>query len=675
MRYFHLLLLFCGMFPWVAWSQRRVSWHHSASPYRAIFEIKRTSNHANGATVVEVPHGGAGHVDGVDVHCYDEQGRQLKRNHYGRSTQDRSLVLVRPESGSRYVYAYFGSGSPAPRVPFLEPLLCEVRTLPKGPCRSRAQAEKLLAASKLLGRIPIDHICQVANPLSSDERFIMVFTGCLNMKQDGSKTLFGAASGPWYLYLDDKPEPVLAREVVENGYGSSIRGEHRQEIALKKGVHPLKFVVFATQPRQRFLAALGRCQMKGKDVGAVEYVAGSEWVQNGVGVLKTVEGRNRQTSVPQFSYRHLSYMSIEDIGFLTETELSTYSGQEAVWEFGDGIVMRGAKVTRLFADLSAVGVRVKVKRAEAEGRVMFSQIAPQQRLVARRQDFQHYVGLLQKMDIRTLNDVSELRALLGFLTFEDRQALQVPLAQAILQLKQGGRLETQALFCLARSGSVGGRRSAHLKQATEAWQRLLKRTGEDRQDIVAEAVEYALFCLRDTGLARRWLQTYGGLLSPQGRSSLSMDIALQEGKLEVAAAEYGKLMEGRRFGEKQRSAAVRGSSFAEEAERAVEDGRYNDARLALEKWAVEAPMDRGNGSFSLVRAKMFHRLGWFEGAEGELRGAIKADKELPNLVEVEYLLATVLRELRHRDEAQKLFRHIAKDYPNHPLAAEAAKQK
>ena len=86
-------------------------------------------------------------------------------------------------------------------------------------------------------------------------------------------------------------------------------------------------------------------------------------------------------------------------------------------------------------------------------------------------------------------------------------------------------------------------------------------------------------------------------------------------------------------------------------------------------------MDRGNGAFSLGRARLFHRLGWLEGAEGELRGAIRADRELPNLVDVEYQLALVLRDLKRRDEASRLFRHIAKDYPNHPKAAEAAKQR
>ena len=276
-------LLLCCVLSLCALGQRRVSWHHSASPYRAVFDLKRSSNHDQGATVIEVPHGGAGDPDGADVHCYDEQGRQLRRSHYGRSSQDRSLILVRPEAGSRQVYAYFGSGSPAPRVPFLPPLVCEVRTLPKGPCRSRAQADKLLAGSKLVGRLPVDRICQVANPLSSDERFAMVFTGCLNMPADGTKILFGAASGPWYLYLDDKPEPVLFREQVAGGYGGSIRGEHRKEIELKKGVHPLRFVVFSTDGDRRFLAALGRCRMKGKEVAAIA----SEKAQDAADTVKT----------------------------------------------------------------------------------------------------------------------------------------------------------------------------------------------------------------------------------------------------------------------------------------------------------------------------------------------------------------------------------------------------
>lgn len=655
----------------LAYAQR--SWHHPSSPFRAVFEIKQTSNHPEGGTVIEVPHCGIGDPDGKDVYCFDDNARPLKRAHLGRSSQDRSLVLVRPEKKSEMIYAYFGSGIPASKVDFITPLTCEVRTLPKGPCRSVQQAEKLLKESKFVGRIPVDRVCQVANPLSEDLKFIMVFEGHLNVRVPETKVLFLASSNPSFLYIDD--ELVLQAPNVKDYWGTT-RGQIRKEIQLKKGTHPFKMVAFSLENNPKFLAALGKCKMKGKEVAAVDFVAGNDFIQGGECVLKTVEGKNKRASVPQFWYKHISYISIDELGFLTETELGTYSGQEATWKFGDGSVMKGAKIKRIFSELNVMPVEATVKREKAKGRVVFSMIAPRQRKAENRKDFEYYTSIIKKQNVEEMDDAGAILPLLGYLQYQDNHDLQVPLAKAYIKARNARPKGTQeALFCLARAGSNNGKRNPAIKDATDSFVKLMKLNMEqdDRTEIVSEAVEYATFCLRDTNLAFRWLKSYGGRMGAKNRSSLLMDIYLQSGKLKEAAAEYQKLMEGKRFGAKQRSSAVRGSSFQEEAERAIQDGRIIAARRALASWAMESPMDRGNGSFSLVRARLFVKRGWLEGAEGELKGAIKADSELPNLPDVEFELAMVLRKLGKKDEARKLFTKIYQRYPNHPSAREAEK--
>ena len=60
------------------------------------------------------------------------------------------------------------------------------------------------------------------------------------------------------------------------------------------------------------------------------------------------------------------------------------------------------------------------------------------------------------------------------------------------------------------------------------------------------------------------------------------------------------------------------------------------AEAALREWAATSPHDRGNGSFSLQRARLFRKRGWLDGALGELTGAILADPLLPNLPDVEF---------------------------------------
>ena len=94
----------------------------------------------------------------------------------------------------------------------------------------------------------------------------------------------------------------------------------------------------------------------------------------------------------------------------------------------------------------------------------------------------------------------------------------------------------------------------------------------------------------------------------------------------------------------------------------------------MREWIKSSPQDRANGSFALVRARCFHKRGWFDGAIGELTGAILADPLLPNLPDVEFELALNYQAKGDRDRAQELFRKIATDYPNHPLAKEAERR-
>ena len=56
-----------------------------------------------------------------------------------------------------------------------------------------------------------------------------------------------------------------------------------------------------------------------------------------------------------------------------------------------------------------------------------------------------------------------------------------------------------------------------------------------------------------------------------------MDIALQSGNIKEAAGYFTELLEGKRLGETQREAAVRGKSLQQEALLALNAGRIIEA--------------------------------------------------------------------------------------------------
>ena len=96
--------------------------------------------------------------------------------------------------------------------------------------------------------------------------------------------------------------------------------------------------------------------------------------------------------------------------------------------------------------------------------------------------------------------------------------------------------------------------------------------------------------------------------------------------------------------------------------------RLLEAREKLCQWSKEAPMDRGNGSFNLIRARYFRRRGWLAGALGELDGAILMDPLLPNLPDVEFEKAQIYEALKDNEKAKELYRKIKDEYPNHIVA-------
>ena len=67
-----LALLACTSF-----FAKDVSWHHSNSPYRAVFDIKGKTNNPQCGVIIEVPLCGIGEPDGKDVYCYDENGDRV----------------------------------------------------------------------------------------------------------------------------------------------------------------------------------------------------------------------------------------------------------------------------------------------------------------------------------------------------------------------------------------------------------------------------------------------------------------------------------------------------------------------------------------------------------------------------------------------------------------------
>jgi len=646
-------------------SDKQASWHQNGSPFRAIFEIDAAPNPTEAGVVLAVPVFNLGYSDGIDVYCYDDKGRQLLRCDLGQGAPNEALVHVRPTDVKRRIYAYFGSKRRSPVAKMdVQPMLGEVYTLPEGPAAHWKDVSARLQKAQLIGRFPIDRLEQVVNPINSTETFIMVLTGVMSVSRNVTRNFFVAADDAGYLLVDGE---VRIERNGRNYVHSSLRGENRQAIVLAPGRHEIKLV--GVNFGGAFALALGEWFATPK----VAPVPPSDFVQAGRGKLLNVEARRKDAAL--FHYRHLSYMSLDDYQY-TETELATWGGQEAEWRFGDGVAMRGAVIRRVFASLKDCPVQATVNRSECAGVICFPQAAPPvQRQSGKANDYQYYEKLLIDAGFDGMRDLESLRPLLAFFLRRDCHPAQVSVAEAILKcrpLDDAARLA--ALTALARAAAKDQPGKTLTAYDTIFKQKLSR---EQFSDYLQEALAFVIFRMRDYPLAEKMLNRHASRL-PKGSdkllAGLQFDIALQGGDLQEARRWYGVMLEGRQQATERRTATVLGNSLQEKAALAIASGQLLEAEAALREWAAVSPHDRGNGAFSLQRARLFRKRGWLDGALGELTGAILADPLLPNLPDVEFERAEIFTELGEHAKAKEIYQKIATDYPNHPLATTAAQK-
>jgi len=658
--------LFLALFQ-VSYGQQRAVWHHSASLYRACYSYSGGELPAQTGLVLEVPVCGLGQAEGKDVICFDERGRQILAQPVGRGRLNQTVLLCRPESNAKNIYAYFGSGNiaPAARIPYWGGLLCEIRTLPEGATDNWEQVSALLKKSQLQAVFPVDDPTQVCNPLNSQEQFIMVLSGFLNFSQATKRTYFVAADDAGYLLIDNE------LQIERNGHNyvySSLRAEFKKELNFTAGGHRLDLI--GVNFAGNFALALGQLPGGNK----VANVTSRAFLPAQNAELLSVENKHADRGNPAFAYRHLSYLCIGERVF-TETEIYTHSRQEAKIDFADGIELRGNTVKRIFSNLQSCPLRVTVKRDSAEGQIDFPELAPPKRLQA--ENTQHYQQYFQSIVSLNLQDLKDTDSLLGYLEFLLRKefcAEQILVCERLLkQHKLPTDTELLALQALSHAAALTAP-----EKSVAAYKRRLESAlnRKEHEDVLLEAMDFALFRLRDFRLAERWLNQYGRSLGRNSKRGiqLRLDLALQQGDIAAARRQYQALLDNREYASEQRSTAVQGNALRERLQLLLENDQLLESWQLLHLLAKTDPVSRGNGSFSLLRARLFRKMGWFSGALGELEGAILFDPLLPNLPEIEFERAEIHASGGEKAKAEELFRKVATEYPNHPLA-EIARQK
>jgi hypothetical protein len=639
----------------------RASWHHGDSPYRAVFKVTSEPTQRDAGYALTVPVSGLGDDEGMDLYAYDQGGNQLRLMPLGHGADNTVLALVKGSAPCTEICVYFGSKGRAPVVNkgFLQNLTLDVRTLPEGPAANWSDVQGLLEKSQSLGRQFIDRIEQSFNPVDSSDACLLVFDGYLEQASQGTPTFMIVTDDAGYLLIDDAL--LLARD-GRHFAGDAVRGEFRKEIALPPGPHRVRLVV--VDFGGELMALLGRW-VDAKNKGAMPPDA---YVQSGRTRCLTTEAHYKDSPMPAFRYKLLSYMSYSGAQF-TEVQFEAVNGRESLWRFEDGAKAKGPTCVRVLPGLGSRGVACSQGDVTAKGLVQINESLPPPRSMEKGEDFRHYSELILAQNLADIEPTA-LRGYLTFLSYVPLNEDAIPVCEGILGNRKSSDIYRRAaLVELARAAS---RRRPDV--ARRAYTEMLKdKPDQSWQADACEAAQFALFGVRDF----EWATALINALDKQSEKAskvpveLRLDLALQKGDVAAAKERLAELLAGREFGQKQRYSAVQGNALRQRFYDLLYAGFIVEAWEVLNEWSGASPIDRTNGSLSLARARMWRRLGWLDGALGELDGAILLDPLLPNLPDVELERGKIQAEAGDQKRANEVFTKVAKEYPNHPAAAEA----
>lgn len=629
--------------------------------------------------VVRFPTAGQARADGADIRVTTASGQEVPSRVLMMGPGDFAEVAFAPHGKAQRYYVYFGNAKAAATDKMLDirrGVLLETWKYPGGRFQTLQQARDVLAgAREFIGRRLLDRVFLGHNPFGPDDAIAQRLTAWIDIDKPGQYAFACTSRNASFVTLD-------GNEVASAGGRHGVQRHVKPEkpIKLTAGLH--KMEVFHVSP--------------GGDPVLI-----AAWAPPGRRHVRPMPGR---VFTPFFTaefgpleqYAKRFTLDIEPIHagetFTANRYYQRYafkaaiSGQtpgkvELQWDFGDGqsatqpelnhiYLVNGPYTVTLTARTSSgvVQRRQKIFVSRPWDRVMQNRLG----------SVRDYARLVLEYDFDRLTPI---RAFAPAAVLLDRGQLPNGL------LRAGQALVKRENVPAAVAEEVMPRYVAVLLEsdqaakAFDALTALAERTDSPRAacEALVAAGDLALEHLADPNAAeasyRQAVKAFAAKAGPKvlRRARIGLgDVARYRGDYEAAAKQY-RTAGPAATRHRGKDAFVKGD-FARHVEAYMAKGHLGDAKTYLDRWAETFPAEKLEGYWSLLRTQWYYHKGLWDRAAREARVLVAVNPKSTYAPRLLLTAAEALRRKKAHDRVAELLQKVAEDYPESPLAAQAAEE-
>jgi tetratricopeptide (TPR) repeat protein len=660
-------------------ARAQAPWVVPEARIRAVVRLGVAPENLDAGEAIEVPPFGAGPPDAGGYSLTDAAGRAVPVAVVYQAPELNTILLARGLEPEQTYYLYIGAKPGLSWVPKTS-VLFETRrsNAPRGEVYASFGALESAwnaAAGQSGGARFAGQIYSGENPFGDQTQFLSHFSAYL-APAPAEMEIFSNSSDSSFVLVNGQYFTDWTGNASANATDKSLRSKKLPASSEPVKVDYYQFKGSGDAPPNMTLGWR-------KPGGHLALVPGNAFLHAGGAAVERYEAQDGGP-VPAPVIEKVSYIGYGNAFLyllrcrLAPTDLQ---GADVEWRFNDGAVLAGPDITRVISGFPGTQhLTVSARRGDAGGlqvvrRLGFYGTPPPEAAGGEEEGPEaakghaRYVALLMELDPSKL-DPSMLAAALPLLLHSGTDAEIAAYADAWLALKPAlsDPLWLPAFSARIRSIAQANPQAALAEITAHNAARQLY--GQQLDLLELEIRVFAVHAMAELPRVQQLAFSLGPEAGKLGEIRVG-DLYRLNGNVDQAIVHYQAAQPPDHSNGRQLPAEDQANAMT--VEDLLENGTREETAAKLDAWELAHPMAKFTTNFLVLRARLLELDGRWREALSELDAFPASHPDSPYEIDVDFYRARALSELGRKDEARKIWRDIARQYPKSELAEPSRK--